>query len=225
MSEKKLPAEMRTEFGKGAARRLRRAARIPAVIYGHGDDVVHVSLPEKETTLAVRTPNALLRLDIHGDEHLTLAKDVQRDPVKQIVEHLDLLTVRRGEKVQVDVNVVIIGEAEPGVVVTLEAATVAIEAEATHLPSHLDVNITGHDVGDHVHASDVILPQGVTLLTEGETLVVNIASPTVQDLGEGEEAEGEEAAEEGEEAAEGAETEGEAAAEGEAKPESAGESE
>lgn len=218
MSEKKLPAEMRTEFGKGAARRLRRAERIPAVIYGHGDDVVHVSLPKKETTLAVRTPNALLQLDIHGDEHLTLAKDVQRDPVLQIVEHLDLLTVRRGEQVTVEVNVVIIGEAEPGVVVTLEAPTVTVQAEATHLPPHLDVNVSGHDIGDHVHASDVILPSGVTLLTDPDTLVVNVASPAVQDLGAGEE-EAEEA-EEGEEAAEGAE---EAAGEGEAKPESASE--
>lgn len=213
MSEQKLPADLRTEFGKGAARRLRRAEKIPAVIYGHGADVIHVALPEKETTLAVRTPNALLRLDIHGDEHLTLAKDVQRDPVKQIVEHLDLLAVKRGEKVTVDVNIFIIGEATPGVVINLEAPTVTVEAEATHLPPHLDVNITGHEVGDHVHASDIILPKGVTLLTEEDTLIVNVASPTVQDLGEG--AEAEEAEEETEEA------EGE----GEAKPESAGESE
>ncbi|WP_026534902.1 50S ribosomal protein L25/general stress protein Ctc [Arthrobacter sp. H14] len=212
MSEQKLPADLRTEFGKGAARRLRRAEKIPAVIYGHGADVIHVALPEKETTLAVRTPNALLRLDIHGDEHLTLAKDVQRDPVRQIVEHLDLLAVKRGEKVTVEVGVVIIGEATPGIVINLEAATVTVEAEATHLPSHLDVNITGHDVGDHVHASDIILPKGVTLLTEEDTLVVNVASPTVQDLGEGEEAE---------ETEEGENAEGE----GEAKPESAGESE
>lgn len=213
MSEQKLPADLRTEFGKGAARRLRRAEKIPAVIYGHGADVIHVALPEKETTLAVRTPNALLRLDIHGDEHLTLAKDVQRDPVRQIVEHLDLLAVKRGEKVTVEVGVVIIGEVTPGVVINLEAPTVTVEAEATHLPPHLDVNITGHEVGDHVHASDIILPKGVTLLTEEDTLIVNVASPTVQDLGEG--AEGEEAEEEA----------GEAEGEGEAKPESAGESE
>lgn len=213
MSEQKLPADLRTEFGKGAARRLRRAEKIPAVIYGHGADVIHVALPEKETTLAVRTPNALLRLDIHGDEHLTLAKDVQRDPVRQIVEHLDLLAVKRGEKVTVEVGVVIIGEVTPGVVINLESPTVTVEAEATHLPPHLDVNITGHEVGDHVHASDIILPKGVTLLTEEDTLVVNVASPTVQDLGEG--AEGEEAEEET------AEADGEA----EAKPESAGESE
>lgn len=192
MAEQKLPADLRNEFGKGAARRLRRAEKIPAVIYGHGADVIHIALPEKETTLAVRTPNALLRLDIHGDEHLTLAKDVQRDPVRQIVEHLDLLAVKRGEKVTVDVSVYIIGETIPGVVINLETPTVTVEAEATHLPPHLDVNITGHDVGDHVHASDIILPKGVTLLTEEDTLVVNVASPTVQDLGEGDEAEEEE---------------------------------
>ncbi|GAB3521542.1 50S ribosomal protein L25/general stress protein Ctc [Arthrobacter monumenti] len=213
MSEQKLPADLRTEFGKGAARRLRRAEMIPAVIYGHGADVIHVAVPEKETTLAVRTPNALLRLDIHGDEHLTLAKDVQRDPVRQIVEHLDLLAVKRGEKVTVEVGVVIIGEVTPGVVINLEAPTVTVEAEATHLPPHLDVNITGHEVGDHVHASDIFLPKGVTLLTEEDTLIVNVASPTVQDLGEGETEEAEE------------ETEGEGEGEGEAKPESAGESE
>lgn len=211
MSEQKLPADLRDEFGKGAARRLRRAEKIPAVIYGHGADVIHVSLPEKETTLAVRTPNALLRLDIHGDEHLTLAKDVQRDPVRQIVEHLDLLAVKRGEKVTVEVSVFIIGEAIPGVVINLEAPTVTVEAEATHLPPHLDVNITGHEVGDHVHASDIILPKGVTLLTEEDTLVVNVASPTVQDLGEGEEGEEDE------------ETEGEG--EAETAPEAAGDSE
>lgn len=202
MSEQKLPAELRTEFGKGAARRLRRASQIPAVIYGHGEDVVHVAVPAKETTLAVRTANALLRLDIHGDEHLTLVKDIQRDPVLQIVEHLDLLSVKRGEKVTVEVSVVIIGEATPGTVINLEQSTVTVEAEATHLPSHLDVNITGHEIGDHVHASEIILPKGVTMLTEEDTLIVNVASPTVQDLGEPVTGETEETAGE---AAEGAE--------------------
>ena len=188
MSEQKLAAHVRTEFGKGSARQARRANMIPAVIYGHGADPIHVLLPSKATTLAVRTPNALLTLDINGEDHLALVKDIQRNQLKRIVEHLDLLTVRRGEKVQVDVAVHVEGEPAPDVVFNLEATTVLVEAEATHLPETLTVSIEGHQVGEHVHASDIVLPQGVTLLTDPETLVVNLMAPTVQDLGETEEA-------------------------------------
>lgn len=205
MSEQKLAAEVRTEFGKGAARQARRNNQIPAVIYGHGADPVHVLLPAKATTLAVRTANALLALDIDGEEHLALAKDVQRDPVKQIVEHVDLLTVRRGEKVTVDINIHVEGEVAPGAVMNLEAPAVSVEAEATHLPESLTVNVEGREVGEHVHASDIELPKGVTLLIDPETLIVNIAAPAVQDLGE-------ETTESAEEAAPAAEAEaGEAA--------------
>ncbi len=184
MSEQKLAAHVRTEFGKGSARQARRANMIPAVIYGHGADPIHVLLRAKATTLAVRTPNALLTLDIEGENHLALVKDIQRNPLKQIVEHLDLLTVRRGEKVQVDVAIHVEGEPAADVVPNLEANTVLVEADATDLPETLTVRIEGREVGQHVLASDIVLPQGVTLLTDPETLIVNLMPPVVQDLGE-----------------------------------------
>ena len=184
MSEQKLPAEVRSEFGKGAARQARRANKIPAVIYGHGVDPIHVLLPAKATTLAVRTPNALLTLEVDGEDHMALAKDIQRNPLKQIIEHIDLLTVRRGEKVEVDVTIHVEGEAAPDVVVNLESNTVLVEAEATHLPESLTVNIEGRQVGEHIHASDIVLPAGTRLLIDADTLIVNLAAPTVQDLGD-----------------------------------------
>ncbi|MHA7239323.1 50S ribosomal protein L25/general stress protein Ctc [Arthrobacter sp. TMS1-12-1] len=188
MSEQKLAAHVRTEFGKGSARQARRANMIPAVIYGHGADPIHVLLPSKATTLAVRTPNALLTLEIDGEDHLALVKDIQRNQLKRIVEHLDLLTVRRGEKVQVDVAVHVEGEPAVDVVYNLEATTVLVEAEATHLPETVTVSVEGREIGEHLHASDIVLPSGVTLLTDPETLVVNVMAPTVQDLGETDEA-------------------------------------
>lgn len=187
MAEQKLAAHVRTEFGKGSARQARRASMIPAVIYGHGADPIHVLLPAKATTLAVRTPNALLTLDVDGEDHLALVKDIQRNAIKQIVEHLDLLTVRRGEKVQVDVAIHVEGEPAIDVVSNLEANTVLVEAEATHLPESVTVSIEGRQIGEHVLASDIVLPQGVTLLTDPETLIVNLMAPVVQDLGETEE--------------------------------------
>lgn len=183
MAEQKLAAEIRTEFGKGAARRARRADLIPAVIYGHGAEPIHITLPERPTTRAARNSNALLTLDIHGEEHLALIKDIQRDPLLQIIEHLDLLTVRRGEKVVVDVPVILHGEVAPGAVSNQEEVTVSIEAEATHIPEHIVFSIEGRKVGAHVHASDLELPKGSTLLTDPEMLIVNISEPTVQDLG------------------------------------------
>lgn len=184
MAENKIAAQLRTEFGKGAARRARRAHQIPAVIYGHGAEPLHIVLPEREATRAARSANALLTLDIQGEEHLALIKDVQRDPVLQIIEHIDLLTVRRGEKVTVDIPVVLMGEVAPGAVANQEANTVSVEAEATHLPSSLEVNIEGRAVGEHLHASDLVLPKGVSLLTDAETLIVNVSAPEEQDLGE-----------------------------------------
>lgn len=184
MSEQKLAAHVRTEFGKGAARQARRASMIPAVVYGHGADPIHVLLPAKATTLAVRTANALLTLDIDGEDHLALVKDIQRNPLKQIVEHLDLLTVRRGEKVQVDVAIHVEGEPAADVVSNLEANTVLVEANATDLPETLTVSIEGRTVGQHVHASDIVLPSGVVLLVDADTLIVNLSGETEQDLGE-----------------------------------------
>ncbi|HKU31848.1 MULTISPECIES: 50S ribosomal protein L25/general stress protein Ctc [Arthrobacter] len=183
MSEQKLAAELRTEFGKGFARRARAAGQIPAVIYGHGAEPIHVNLPGRATTLAVRTANALLSLDINGEDHLALVKDIQRDPIKQIIEHIDLLTVRKGEKVTVDVPVHVTGEAAPGAIANQEAVTVSLEAEATHLPTAVEVSIEGREAGAHVHASDLALPAGVTLLSDPETLVVNIseAAPVAEE--------------------------------------------
>ncbi|MFC8040348.1 50S ribosomal protein L25/general stress protein Ctc [Paenarthrobacter sp. NPDC057355] len=192
MSEQKLTAELRTEFGKGYARRARMAGQIPAVIYGHGAEPLHVNLPAKATTLAVRVSNALLAIDVDGEQHLTLVKDIQRDPVKQIIEHVDLQTVKAGEKVTVDVAIHVSGEVAPGAVATLEATTISLEAEATHVPTAVEVDIEGRKAGENVHASDLVLPKGSTLLADAETLVVRVA----------EEAAAEEAEESGEAAAE-----------------------
>ncbi|WP_258805301.1 50S ribosomal protein L25/general stress protein Ctc [Pseudarthrobacter sp. NS4] len=201
MSEQKLAAELRTEFGKGYARRARMANLIPAVIYGHGAEPIHVTLPAKATTLAVRTANALLSLDINGEGHLALVKDVQRDPIKQIIEHIDLLTVRKGEKVTVDVPVHVSGETAPGTVHNLELTVVSLEAEATHLPEAVEVSIEGRGAGEHIHASDLVLPKGSALLTDAEALVINISEATVAEE-ETEGAEGAEAPAAGEAAAE-----------------------
>jgi len=204
MSEQKLAAEVRTEFGKGYARRARMANLIPAVIYGHGADPIHITLPAKATTLAVRTANALLSLDINGEGHLALVKDVQRDPIKQIIEHIDLLTVRQGEKVTVDVPVHVSGETAPGTVHNLELTVVSLEAEATHLPESVEVSIEGRAAGEHIHASDLVLPKGSVLLTDAEALVVNISEAVEiaeEEAGEGTEASSEEAPAASEEAA------------------------
>ncbi|MET3367117.1 50S ribosomal protein L25/general stress protein Ctc [Arthrobacter sp. M2012083] len=175
MSEQKLTAELRTEFGKGFARRARMAGQIPAVIYGHGAEPIHINLPGRATTLAVRVSNALLAIDVDGEQHLTLVKDIQRDPVKQIIEHVDLQTVKAGEKVTVDIAIHVSGEVAPGAVASLEATTVSLEAEATHVPTAVEVNIDGLKAGESIHASDLDLPKGSILLTEGDTLVVRIA--------------------------------------------------
>ena len=204
MSEQKLAAEVRTEFGKGYARRARMANLIPAVIYGHGAEPIHITLPAKATTLAVRTANALLSLDINGEGHLALVKDVQRDPIKQIIEHIDLLTVRQGEKVTVDVPVHVSGETAPGTVHNLELTVVSLEAEATHLPESVEVSIEGRAAGEHIHASDLVLPKGSVLLTDAEALVVNISEAVEiaeEEAGEGTEAASEEAPAASEEAA------------------------
>ena len=184
MSDQKLAATTRTDFGKGAARKARVAGKIPAVIYGHGADVMHILLPAKATTLAVRTPNALLTIDVDGESHLALAKDIQRDPIKQIIEHIDLLTVRKGEKVEVEVNVHVEGEVAPGTVFNQEAVTMLVSADATNLPESIKVSVEGRKAGEHITAGDIELPAGVELLLDPETMVVNVSEPTVQDLGE-----------------------------------------
>jgi large subunit ribosomal protein L25 len=230
VSEVKLPAVPRTEFGKGAARRLRRAHQVPAVVYGHGTDPVHVSLPGHETMLALKQHNALLTLEIDGSPTLTLPKAIQRDPIKGWIEHVDLLIVKRGEKVTVDVPVHVSGEAAPETLVVTEHSTVQLEAEATAIPERIEVSVEGAAVGTQIHASDLALPEGTTLLTSPEALIVNVTQAQTAEQLEAELAEAEAEAgivhEESDEAieaaaaeaAEGEAAEGEAAAEGSEAP-------
>ncbi|WP_243232369.1 50S ribosomal protein L25/general stress protein Ctc [Microbacterium sp. CIAB417] len=194
----KVIAELRDSFGKGFARRLRAAGKIPAVLYGHGTDPVHVALPGHQVALIIRRANALLELDIEGKSQLALVKDVQKDPVHQIIEHIDLLVVKKGEKIQVDVPVVLTGESFSGTIANLDATTLAVEVEATHIPEHVEVSIEGLEEGAHITAADVKLPKGATLLADPELLVVAISVPAATEAAE--EPEGE--AEAGEEASE-----------------------
>lgn len=178
MSEdNKVVAEVRENFGKGFARRLRAAGKIPAVIYGHGTEPQHVALPGHQVSLLIRRANALLDLDINGKSQLTLVKDVQKDPVRQIVEHIDLLVVRKGEKVQVDVPVTVVGEPFPGTIANLENTTVSLEVEATHIPQNVEVSIEGAEDGTQITAADLVLPAGATLVTEPETLIIGVSVP------------------------------------------------
>ncbi|MCG2800432.1 MAG: 50S ribosomal protein L25/general stress protein Ctc [Cellulomonas sp.] len=179
MAETLLTATARSEFGKGAARRLRRANQIPAVLYGHGSDPLHVSLPGHETMLALKQTNALFEVALDGDKILAVAKDVQIEPVRQIIEHIDLLIVKRGEKISVDVPVHIIGESAPGTIHVVETQMLQLEAEATNLPSHVEISIEGLVEGAVIHAGDVALPAGTVLLTEADHVVLTVSVPTV----------------------------------------------
>ena len=181
MSELKLAATRRTEFGKGAARRIRREHKIPAVLYGHGMEPLHITLPGHETMLALKGANALLTLDVEGTPHLALAKDIQRDPIKPIIEHVDLIVVRRGEKVTVDIPVRVGGDALPETVVTVESQTLSISVEATDIPEGLDVSVEGLAAGEQIRAADVRLPAGAELLTDPESLVVNVTAQVTAD--------------------------------------------
>ena len=185
MSEVRLPAETRTEFGKGGARRTRRAGKVPAVIYGHGADPKHVSLPAHELANAIRHggANVLLTLDLADGEQLVIPKSIQRHPIKGYFEHLDLLAVRSGEKVTVDVPVEIVGDVAPGGLLSVESTSVSLEAEATHIPSGVQVSIDGLAIGSHIVASQLELPVGSTLATDAETLILAIVeSPTAADM-------------------------------------------
>lgn len=191
MPEVKLTAELRTEFGKGAARRIRRAHKVPAVLYGHGTDPVHITLPGHETLLALRTANALLSIDIDGAAQLALPKQVQRDPIKHSVEHVDLVLVRQGEKVTVDIPVLIEGEAAPETLVVVDHNTVSVEAEATHIPTQIVISIEGLRAGTQVLASDLKLPSGCTIDMDPETLIVNVTAAQSAEAAEAELAEAE----------------------------------
>jgi large subunit ribosomal protein L25 len=175
--DNKLVAELRENFGKGFARRLRAEGKIPAVIYGHGTDPVHVALPAHTIGLMLRKANAILELDLNGTTHLTLVKDVQKDPVRQIIEHLDLIVVRKGEKVEVEVPVHLEGEPFSGSIAMLDLNTVKLQAEATHIPERILVNVEGLEEGTQIHAKDLVLPAGSVLLDDADLLVVNIVVP------------------------------------------------
>ncbi|MCD2499494.1 MULTISPECIES: 50S ribosomal protein L25/general stress protein Ctc [Microbacterium] len=180
--DNKVIAELRTNFGKGFARRLRAAGQIPAVIYGHGTEPVHVALPGHQVSLIIRKANALLDLSVDGKDQLTLVKDVQKDPVRQIIEHIDLLVVKKGEKIAVDVPVVLVGESAPGTLANLDAVTIALEVEATHIPEHVEVSVEGLEDGTHITAADLKLPKGASLAADPETLIVAVAIPVATDV-------------------------------------------
>ena len=177
MAAEKITAAVRTEFGKGAARRIRRDDKVPAVVYGHGAETRHLTLPGHDTWLALKNggSNALLDLDIEGESQLALTKQVQVDPIRRTLEHIDFVAVRRGERVTVDVQVHVTGEAGPDTLVVTENSTVSLEAEATHIPEYLEVSVEGAPAGTLVTAADLVLPSGSTLLTDPETLVVNVS--------------------------------------------------
>lgn len=185
MSEVRLAAELRTEFGKGAARRTRRAGKIPAVLYGHGSDPQHVALPALEFARVARDQgsNAIISLDVSGQPQLALTKSVTVHPIRRYIEHVDLLIVRRGEKVVVDIRLVINGDAVPGTLVTQEVTNLQVEADALAIPDEIEVSVQDAEVGTRVLASDIPLPSGVELRTDPEQLVVNVvAAPSAEDL-------------------------------------------
>ncbi|MFZ6993834.1 50S ribosomal protein L25/general stress protein Ctc [Curtobacterium sp. RRHDQ66] len=173
----KLAAAVRTKFGKGAARKIRANDQIPAVVYGHGTEPQHITLPGHETMLLVRHANAIVDLDIEGAAQLALVKDVQRDPVRQVIEHIDLVVIRRGEKVTVSVPVVVEGESFSGTIHVQDESTLSLLVEATNIPEHVVVDVEGLEDGAQIRASEIELPSGAELETEGETLVVSIVTP------------------------------------------------
>jgi large subunit ribosomal protein L25 len=194
--DNKVVADARETFGKGAARKLRAAGKIPAVLYGHGTDPKHLTLPGHQVGLLIRKANAVLDLQIAGKSQIALVKDVQKDPVHQVIEHIDLIVIRRGEKVQVEVPVHLEGESYPGTIADLDAKTLLLEVEATHIPENIVVSIEGLEDGSQIHATEVELPAGATLVSDPETLVVLVHVPQKVDLGEeAAEAAAEEAAE------------------------------
>ncbi|MEU6780480.1 50S ribosomal protein L25/general stress protein Ctc [Nonomuraea angiospora] len=199
MSEVRIAAEPRNEFGKGAARKIRRADKVPAVLYGHGIDPKHLTLPGHEVLLALRTPNVLIHLKGEGVDELALPKGVQRDPIKGFVEHVDLLLVKRGEKVTVEIPVTTVGDVHTDGLLDQQLVAIAVEAEATHIPTGVEVDVEGLEVGTAITAGQLALPKGATLAADPEVVVLQVSAKPV------------EVPEEAEEAAEGAVAEGETA--------------
>jgi large subunit ribosomal protein L25 len=214
--EVRIAAEPRTEFGKGGARRTRRAGKLPVVLYGHGTDPRHLSLPTREFEHALRTDgaNVLLDLQLAEGSELALPKSIQRDPVRGVIEHVDLILVRRGERITVDIAIQIVGTIAAGGLLDQAATTVSVSTEATHIPSGVEVSIEGLEVGASIHAGDIALPEGVELAGDAQQVVLHVVpAPTAEEL-EAEVAEGEEAAPEGEQAAAAAGSEAAAPSEG-----------
>ncbi|WP_232549588.1 50S ribosomal protein L25/general stress protein Ctc [Propioniciclava soli] len=183
-NEIKLAAEARNEFGKGAARRIRRAAKVPAVIYGHGTDPVHITLPGHETLLALRTANALLSISIDGAaDQLALPKQVQRDPIRGFIEHVDLVVVRRGEKVTVDIPIVVTGADKEDRILVLDQQSISLEVEATNIPSEIAIDVSAFEIGDSLSAGQLELPQGAVFHGEADDLILSIAAaPTADEV-------------------------------------------
>lgn len=181
MAENIIAGVSRTEFGKGAARRTRRAGLVPAVLYGHGTDPVHLSLPGHEVQLALRVANAVLALSVDdGASQLALAKQVQRNPVKGTIEHLDLVIVRKGEKVTVEVPLVVVGEHPADRMVSIDQQTVSLEVEATNIPADIEVSVAGLEIGDTVTAKDLVLPAGASFAGDPDHLILSMAATPSQ---------------------------------------------
>jgi large subunit ribosomal protein L25 len=221
--EVRITAEPRTEFGKGGARRTRRAGNVPAVLYGHGTDPRHISLPSRDFESALRTDgaNVLLDLQLAEGSELALPKSIQRDPVRGVIEHIDLILVRRGERINVEIVIQVVGEVTPGGLLNQSLTTLAVTADATNIPTGVEVSVEGLAIGDSVHAGDIPLPEGVEISGESDQVVIHIVpAPTAEELeAEGGDAEAEAPAEDAEAAADG-EGDGDAApAEGDAAAE------
>ena len=182
MSESKIAAVSRTEFGKGAARRTRRAGLVPAVLYGHGTDPVHLSMPGHEVLLALRVANAVLEVAIDGGTaQLALAKQVQRDPIRGDIEHVDLVIVRLGEKVTVEVALIVVGSVPPDRMVLMDQQTISLEVEATHIPTSVAIDITGLQIGDSIAAKDLTLPEGAVFPGQPEDLMLSVVATPSQE--------------------------------------------
>jgi large subunit ribosomal protein L25 len=176
-----LAATLRTEFGKGAARRARRAHTIPAVLYGHGTEPVHLTLPGHDTFLALKgRANALVTLEFENHQELALVKDVQRDPIKPVIDHVDLVLVRKGEKVHVEIPVTVVGESAPGTVAAQDLAVIKVVADATRIPERVEVSVEGAEAGTVFRAGDLTLPPGTELETDAEAIVIGIALPATE---------------------------------------------
>jgi large subunit ribosomal protein L25 len=189
--EVRIEAEPRTEFGKGAARSIRRAGRVPGVMYGHGAENRHFTLPGHELMIALKTPNVLISIaGLGGRPVLALPKAVQRDAIRGFIEHVDMIEVRSGEKVTVEIPIRVSGEVFSGGLLNQQLVQIAVEAEATHLPDGVDVDVEGMEVGTAVHAKDIALPSGTTLVTDPEALVLQVTAQQAADLGEAAEGEG-----------------------------------